>query len=402
MDIMSRVRTIQCPLRGGFGKQTPFKIEPTESSRRARRLLAERDEKLQISNDIYEFDPDDAEDIIYLTSFRLMRNELSVINIHPRAHRYVCHSICQTVYTPRTNLGYLDKLPLELLHDICINYLDLRSLFKFRHTNRRAQIVVHNIRGYHTLTTHALGSLCAIYRTQIARWYTLRELLDLLYQRDCTFCGRFGGYVFLTSFTRCCYQCMSQMPQLEAATVGEITMHYSLTEEDLEDVPKLRTVVGQIYSTRTFCRWPVHVVAEGHISGPESCGFVDKIRCMLDPFPADGPHPLRFMSTTFLPYIDRASGHVEYGVACIGCSVGFEGITRSDEDPSELGDKYYHLEGIAYSEAGFIKHFQQCPIAQVIWEECCRACELDETVDLEELALERGWYKVRRDGTSNK
>ncbi|PLN83715.1 hypothetical protein BDW42DRAFT_164521 [Aspergillus taichungensis] len=402
MDVLTRMRTIGCPLRGGFGKQKPFKIEPTDSTREARRLLAERDEKIQISNDLYEFDEEDASDIIYLTSFRLMRNETSVINIHPRVHRYVSHSICQTNYTPRTNLGYLDKLPLELLHDICINYLDLRSLFRFRHTNRRAQIVVHNIRGYRTITAHALGSFCAIYRSQIARWYTLRNLLDLLHQRDCTFCGRFGGYVFLISFTRCCYLCMSQMPQLEAATVGEITMHYPLTEEDLEDVPKVRTVGGQGYSCPSVCsRWPLQLVAEGHIAGPENCGFIDKIRLLLDPT-IERPHPLRFMSTTFLPYVDRDSGHVEYGVACIGCSVGFEGIVRSDDGPSELGDKYYHLEGIAYSEEGFIEHFRRCPISQVIWEECCRACELEQTVNLEELALEKGWYKVRRDGTRHK
>ncbi|PKY01555.1 hypothetical protein P168DRAFT_292658 [Aspergillus campestris IBT 28561] len=394
MDIMTRSRTIQCPLPGGFGKQRPFKIEPNENTRRVRRELAERDEKLQISNDLYQFDPEDAGDIIYLTSYRHMRSEMSVININPRYHRYVGHSICQTVYTPRTNLGYLDKLPLELLHDICINYLDLRSLFTFRHTNRRAQIVVHNIRGYRTFTTHALGALCAIFRSQIARWYTLRDLLGLLYQRDCTFCGRFGGYVSLTSFTRCCYLCLSHLPQLEVATVDEITMYYSLAEEDLEDVPKMWMVGGQVYSWPGFwCKWPIHVVAEGHISGPDGCGFIDQIRFLLDPAFPKNPHPLRLMTATHLPYVDRASGHVEYGVACIGCAVGFEGIIRADE-VSELGDKYYHLEDIVYSEEGFIKHFRQCPISQVIWEECCRACDLGQTVDLEELSIRKGWYKI--------
>lgn len=135
-------------------------------------------------------------------------------------------------------------------------------------------------------------------------------------------------------------------------------MHYSLTAEDLEGVPKLRipewikASPGEIWR-----RHPIHIVAEGHISGPHGCGYIDKIRLLLDFAFTDDLHPLRRGSSTFLPYVDRASGHVEYGVACIGCAVGFKAYVE-DNEPSELGDKSYHLDGVVYSEEDFIKHFR--------------------------------------------
>ncbi|KAL3474535.1 hypothetical protein BJX99DRAFT_231499 [Aspergillus californicus] len=103
----------------------------------------------------------------------------------------------------------LNPLPLVIIYEICF-LLDIRSVFNFRHVNRRAQQIVRVVRGYEAMITHAIGSLRVILKTNIASWLTLSDLFKMLCTRDCYLCGSFVGFIFLPTFMRCCVSCIQE------------------------------------------------------------------------------------------------------------------------------------------------------------------------------------------------
>jgi hypothetical protein len=63
--------------------------------------------------------------------------------------------------TPKTNLGALDALSLEILRMLLLS-LDLSTLLRFRLVNRRAKEVVESIPQYKAITTHGRSAFRGI------------------------------------------------------------------------------------------------------------------------------------------------------------------------------------------------------------------------------------------------
>ena len=158
-------------------------------------------------------------DIIRVAFYDRKDFELDIIRINPHDNERIRTSILQPACAPATSLGCLDVLPLEMLHEIC-QLLDIKSLFRFRQVNLRAQDVVCAIRIYRIIITYALETLCASLRTHIASWFILRDLFDVLCARDCPLCGSFGGFIFFPTFTRCCFPCIKTAPQLRLVSLA--------------------------------------------------------------------------------------------------------------------------------------------------------------------------------------
>ena len=101
------------------------------------------------------------------------------IPITPNAHR---------------DLGTLNTLPLELLHEI-IHKLDIRTLTDLRHVNRRAMWLVESDPQYKTIRKHAFNALRGILCIETGRWITCEMLFNRLCTAECEQCGDFGGYL---------------------------------------------------------------------------------------------------------------------------------------------------------------------------------------------------------------
>lgn len=66
---------------------------------------------------------------------------------------------------------------------------------------------------YYNLVKHAPTILAVLKRTGLARSFTITQIYDTFITSSCVTCGRFGGYVFLLSFTRCCLHCAETNPR---------------------------------------------------------------------------------------------------------------------------------------------------------------------------------------------
>jgi hypothetical protein len=92
---------------------------------------------------------------------------------------------------PKTNLGSLDMLPVELIQPI-LAQLDLRTLEDFRRVNQRALQLVSSVPEYKAIETYALGALRGILSTGRGRWTTCETLYKKLCTAACEYCGAFG------------------------------------------------------------------------------------------------------------------------------------------------------------------------------------------------------------------
>ncbi|CAG8891125.1 unnamed protein product [Penicillium egyptiacum] len=89
----------------------------------------------------YCFDEAQTDAIIRTTAYHRRDYCLSVIWYSPREHVGIRPSIATPFQrTSDIGIGYLDRLPLELLFDILYRP-DIRSLFKFRQINLRSGMV---------------------------------------------------------------------------------------------------------------------------------------------------------------------------------------------------------------------------------------------------------------------
>lgn len=327
-------------------------------------------------------------DIIRVASYHRKDFELAVIRINPLDHERIRASILQPACAPATSLGRLDFLPLEMLHEIC-QLLDIKSLFRFRQVNLRAQEVVCAIRIYRIIITHALETLCASLRTHIASWFTLRDLFDVLCARDCLLCGSFGGFIFLPTFTRCCFPCIKTAPQLRLVSLADVKKHLNLNPALIRNsVPVLRTTPG-IYSMDEIPRKRrIHVLAEGSVIRAMECLHAKEAKAQLRRSNSE-VSLLRYMATTALPFFDKASGDADHGICCKGCQIALEESLRT----SRIEDKIFSLRDRVYSRDRFMEHFQRCPKAQALW-----ALSNEGTVPVKvPESIRRGGYFNERD-----
>lgn len=135
-----------------------------------------------------------------------------------------CISTAFPVTSTSSSLGRLAVLPTELLFKVCLG-LDIQSAFELRQVNCRARAVVTGVYEYRAIATHATGALSALFRTRMAKHIELRSLYKTLTEKWCVICGRFGGFLFIPTATRCCFTCLwdkSHFPVLTLKCLGSI------------------------------------------------------------------------------------------------------------------------------------------------------------------------------------
>lgn len=150
---------------------------------------------------------------------------------------------------PAADLGSLDQLPLELLHQMCLE-LGLRSIFKFRQVNRRSRQVVDSLKEYQNLASNKLSALTVLLRTQLAPKFSLSDFYSFSCTTQCRLCGDFGGYISLPNWIRCCYECVRQIPAVQAEMLSTVQKKLYVSRDEILRCRTIFRRLPSVYNSR--------------------------------------------------------------------------------------------------------------------------------------------------------
>ncbi|KAI0144185.1 hypothetical protein F4776DRAFT_463781 [Hypoxylon sp. NC0597] len=284
--------------------------------------------------------------------------------------------------TSDAGLGSLDRLPLELLHDVLLR-LDMHSLFKFRQTNLRSRQMVDSLNQYQMVISHGLNLLCALLRTRLAIGVSLSDFYYALCTKACTLCGEFAGFISLLTWNRCCFKCLQEAPETQVQTLAAVRKQFHLTKAELDQLKSFKTLPGIYLMEECVYKSRITVVSAYQaklVSGREPLTL---------PANSRWNKKFNFMGSCALPYYDKRTGKVEHGMSCAGCQLALEKDiigSRGEKWAFEARDK-------VYAQDGFLEHFRWCEQAQLLWRSSDGGNR--RPIELPEAARRRGYLNER-------
>ncbi|KAI0433326.1 hypothetical protein F5Y09DRAFT_329042 [Xylaria sp. FL1042] len=256
-------------------------------------------------------------------------------------------------HTSKTENGSLEKLPLELWHDLFL-HLDMYSLIKFRQTCLQSRELVESLPEYQRVASMAnhtggLDLFWALFRTGLAADVTLFEFHSALCTKDCAFCGNFAPFICLLPWKRCCLKCINSAPQAELQELEEVQKLFKLTKTESKQLRSIKTIPGSYGLDGAVYESSLTVVSTEQVRSILRRRKDFDIRKKLD---FGWPRiRLNFVGVCKLPYYDNHTGRFEQGLTCHGC----------------------HKETL-FTRDGFLEHFQSCDGALSIWK--CKALKI--------------------------
>ena len=309
----------------------------------------------------YRFREEQADAIIRVTTYHRKDYSRSVIWFPPREHAGVRLSIATPFQrTSSTGLGSLNRLPLQLLHDVLLR-LDMHSLFKFRQTNLRSRHMVDSLNQYQVVVSHGLNLLCALLRTRLATSISLFDFYHALCTKACALCGEFGGFISLPTWNRCCFKCLQGALETQVQSLASVRKQFHLTKAKLTQLRSFKTLPGIYSMMESVYKSRVTVVSVHQAilaSGQQPHALVQVQVANLG-----RNQKYNFMGSCALPYYDRRTGEVEHGMSCAGCQLALE----KDIIGSRGEDWAFEARDKVYARDGFLKHFRWCEQAQLLW-----------------------------------
>lgn len=277
-------------------------------------------------------------------------------------------------------LSLLESLPFEIIYMV-FNNLDFQSLEVLRRLSFRTREVVHSFPAHQDMTARAPDVLRALSHIGIISHFTAARLSGALYADRCVVCNDFGPYLFLLTLSRCCLNCLDNDLRLRVTTIPEAMTCYGLTKNDLrslltgQDLSRPDERKGVRYVSADDARAlgiATHGSAEAmdHFSRAE---FERKTVEYESGRRATKPRSLALNShdprdrnqydvSTAFPYFDPGSKRVELGIWCKGCKDRRPGY--GDVDKAEQRTKLQKAKDKAFSEAEFLKHYEECEFAK--------------------------------------
>ena len=312
----------------------------------------------------YCFREDQADAIVRVTAYHREDYCRSVIWFSPREHVAIRPSIATPFQRiASTSLGSLDRLLLELLHDVLLR-LDMSSIFNFRQVNLGSRRLVDSLKQYQMVGLHGLSLLCALLRTRLSKAVSLFDFYAVLCTQACTFCGKFGGFVSLLTWNRCCFSCLRRPPETRVQTLAAVQKQFHLTKAQIGQIRSFETFPGMYWPSEAV--YPYHATVVSVHQAILLSGQQPQTLVQVQAQPANSGRSSIFnlMGSCPLPYHDRRTGRVEYGLSCAGCYFApTSGIFSSGGEAwaFEARDK-------VYAQDGLLEHFRWCEPAQLLWE----------------------------------
>ncbi|KAK3300681.1 uncharacterized protein B0H64DRAFT_381537 [Chaetomium fimeti] len=340
----------------------------------------------------YRFSNEQADNIVRIAAYHRRDFALSVIWFPPREQLLVRASISMSFdRASNRDLGVLDLLPVELLHNIALR-LDILSVFRLRQTNHRAREIMGGLKEYRTVALQGLDCFRALLRTGLAIAVSLSDFYKAVCTESCAVCGAFSGFISLVTWTRCCFECVQKAPETQLRSLASIQNRFPFAEVEIDSLQSFETLPGTYTMEEAAYKSRTAVVSLYQITllpqqkgalaweGAHPRPSARELRCRLK---------YNFMGACALDYYNKQTGKVERGVSCAGCQLAFEkGIIGS------LGESWARQAcDKVYSKAGYLEHFKWCEQAQLLW--ALSEGGSHQPAELPEAARRGGFFKPR-------
>ncbi|RBA20135.1 hypothetical protein FPRO05_08580 [Fusarium proliferatum] len=149
-----------------------------------------------------------------------------------------------------SGFGLLGTLPAELLL-ITLENLDFQSLPRLSRTCLRAKRVVENLVPYQQVLKHAPTVPTALITAGLVGHYPSSAVYRTLRTDRCVSCTDFGGFLYLPTCERVCFECLHRNRGLWMITIPMAKTYFSLTYKQVQTLPIMRIIPGT-YCLRTL------------------------------------------------------------------------------------------------------------------------------------------------------
>lgn len=257
------------------------------------------------------------------------------------------------------SFGNLGKLPPELLCMV-FPHLTCADLEALHCCSTGGRIAVLACFQYSALLNHAPKILAILKETGLDRWFTIGQIFETFTSPLCTTCGRFGAYVFLPSFTRCCMLCAETDMKYMPVSRNEARIEFGVKRKKvLDGLPQLSNIEGYYSSFSGQIKYYTQRLS---LISRELAEQVRSPKHRLD-FPRQSMRYVgensvqahqRYMALTPLPCFIPKSGSIENGVYCSGCDLrakehGFCKGTHMGEYRTYQKILHHLTDGLNYS-----------------------------------------------------
>ncbi|KAF8861989.1 hypothetical protein BDZ45DRAFT_671533 [Acephala macrosclerotiorum] len=281
---------------------------------------------------------------------------------------------------PISDFGNLECFPLEIIDSI-LRMFDLQSLTNFRAVNWHARTLVDNITPYKAIIQHAPDVLRGLLSTQMAVHFTTEDIFEALCTQACFGCGQYGGFLDMFTAHRYCIICIADSEDLQCITAFSARQKFGLDTEAMRTLPTLLSVPGRFSYHRKYHRNRISLVRTSSAVAAKmaqtKCANASSHASSLAPAPVRRSKratariplpqtlqqldkreevPFRYMAMVRIPFLDRESGRLDWGVRCRACLSGYR---HHDETRGLLNWQ------TAFSAKGYLDHFQKCQLSQV-------------------------------------
>lgn len=314
----------------------------------------------------YELREEQADAIVRTIAYHRKDYDRAVIHFSPDEHLNVRPPLSTPPQrdSSAAALGLLGKLPLELLLDV-ISRLDLHSLFRVQQLNVRSAQVVASLEEYQTVVSHGLDLLRSLLRTGLAATVSIYDCHDALCAETCELCGNFSGFMFLPTWTRICFLCIQWADETRVESLAGAKKEYRLDKTTVGLLSSVfKTLPGEY--AMPVISYTSRVMAVSLHEVEIVSGRAPPTYWRLLPASGGRQGKFRYMASCILPYYNRQTGEVDYGVSCAGCqlTVDKESVTYDHELAS---DEAFDARDTVYGRDSFLEHFKWCKDAQSLW-----------------------------------
>lgn len=316
--------------------------------------------------------------------------------------------------SPHSSLGRLDKLPTELLF-LTFNLLDLRSLSRVLRLSLKGKSMIEALPVYQQIMRHAPTLLTALSQTRLLSVHSSPLILQTLRSDRCASCFEFGGFIFLPTCERICFECLRENVAFWMITPTIAKQCFHLTDSQLKMVPIMYSIPGS-YSVGTLPSQKSRVyrlvsVKQAKQLAIKLHGSIEKV-ATLSPTGARGGRDLtksrmfqRFQEVSLeppgqdlsrlpgkatfggdgfagvasmrLPYLSDTA--LDLGRICHGCSVTCKHYAEGILPASVISElvppgvsphqPFKAIQTRLHSRDGFLKHIEHCYGAQRLLSE---------------------------------
>lgn len=276
----------------------------------------------------------------------------------------------------RYPMGMLDRLPLEIIHQI-LEQLDFFTLVILRGLNLASRSIVDSLPAFKYMTQYAANTLRALSRTRLITVFTASRLLNVLRTDRCMNCQQYGAFLFLLTCSRCCFKCLEKDARLRAITLSTAKSSLGLKAKDLRRLPTMLSLPGT-YALRgrrtTKKRFRLVSAVEAFVLAKALYGdattaltadsaqlatevnvreqaWASMLASFVDPF--------RGFASTAFPSLDTGSMCVQSGISCRGCEDACNRKSRG-ELKGVNGSDLIAQRDMAFSLIEFRQHLRQC------------------------------------------